>query len=55
MPEETRDDVGLAHFLLKINDALEVSMVFGFVSCSSEQDIDMFTSDPHVKAVFDLK
>lgn len=46
MPEETRYNVGLTRFPLKIHDMLEVGLVFGLVSCSSESDINMFTSDP---------
>jgi hypothetical protein len=55
MSEETRDDVGLACFLVKIHDTLEVGMVFGLVGCSSEWHIDMFASDPLIEVVFNLK
>jgi hypothetical protein len=55
MPEETRDNVRLVCFLLKICDTLEVGTIFGLVSCSSERDVNVFTGDPLVKIVFDLK
>jgi hypothetical protein len=55
MFEETRDNICLASFLLKIHDTLEVGTVFGLVGRSSEWDIDVFTSDPLIKVIFDLK
>jgi hypothetical protein len=55
MSQETRDNVCLTCFLLKIHDMLEVGTVFGLVSCSSEWDVNVFTRDPLIKVVFDLK
>ena len=55
MPEEVRDNVCIMCFLFKIHDTLEVGKVFGLVGCHSEMDINVFTSDPFVKVVFDLK
>ena len=48
-------NIGIASFLLKICDKLEVRTVFGLVCCSCERDIDMITSDPLVKVIFNLK
>ena len=53
--EETRNNVGLTCFLLKIGDAFEVGTVFLLVGCRSERDIRMFTSNPFVEIIFDLK
>ena len=55
MSEETRNNVSLTCFCLKICDTFEVGSVFGLVGCSSERDINMFAGDPLVKVVFDLK
>jgi hypothetical protein len=55
MSEKTRNDIGIACFLLKIHDKFEVRTVFGFVGCSCERDINMFTGDPLVEVIFDLK
>ena len=55
MLEETRNNVGLTCFLLKIGDAFEVGTVFLLVGCRSEWDIRMFTSNPFVEVIFDLK
>ena len=55
MFEETRDDVCVGCFLLKIHDTFEVGTVFGLVGCSGERDVNMFTGDPLVKVIFDLK
>ena len=55
MLEETRNNVGLMCFLLKIGDAFEVGTVFLLVGCRSERDIRMFTSNPFVEIIFDLK
>jgi hypothetical protein len=55
MSEETWNDVGLTRFLLKIHDTFEVGAVFVLVGCSSESDINMFTCDPLIEVIFDLK
>ena len=53
--EETRNNVRLTCFLLKIGDAFEVGTVFLLVGCRSERDIRMFTSNPFVEIIFNLK
>jgi hypothetical protein len=53
--EEARDDVCLACFLLEIHDTFKVGTVFGFVGCGGERDVDVFTSDPLVKVILDLR
>ena len=55
MFKETRNNIGIASFLLKIHDKLEVHTVFGLVHCSCERDIDMIASDPLIEVIFDLK
>jgi hypothetical protein len=55
MSEQTRDDVCLTGFLLKICDTFEVDTVFGLIGCSGERDVDVFSSDPLVEVIFDLK
>jgi hypothetical protein len=55
MLEETRDNIHVACFLLKIRNPFEVCTVLGLVGCTGERDIDMFTCDPLVKVTFDLK
>ena len=55
MFEEMRDDVSLMHFLLKICDKFEVSVVFDLVGHSSKRNINMFTSDPLIEVIFNLK
>jgi hypothetical protein len=55
MSEETWNDIGLACFLLKIDNPFEVGTVFLLVSCSRERDINLFPSDPFIEVVFDLK
>jgi hypothetical protein len=53
--KETRNDIGVACFLLKISDEFEVCTVFALVGCSCERDIYMFTGDPLIEDIFDLK
>jgi len=53
--EDTWNDVGLACFLLKIRDTVEVGTVFLLVGCRSERDVDMFASDPLIKVILNLK
>ena len=53
--EETRNDIRVACFLLKISDEFEVRTVFALVGCSCERDIHMFTGDPLVEDIFNLK
>ena len=53
--KETRNDVGLACFLLEIHDKFEVRVVFGLVSRSCERDIYMITGDPFIEVIFNLK
>jgi hypothetical protein len=55
MLEETRNDISVACFLLKIQDKIEVRSVFGLVGCSCERNINVFTGDPLVEVVFNLK
>ena len=55
MFEEMRDDVSHTCFLLKIHDKFEVSTVFDLVGRSSERNINVFTSDPLVKVIFNLR
>ena len=55
MFKETRNDIGIVSFLLKIHDKLEVCTVFGLVRCSCERDINMITSDPLIEVIFNLK
>ena len=55
MSEEAWDDVRILCFLLKIHDTLEVGTVFGLVGRSGEWDVDVFTSDPLIQVIFDLK
>jgi hypothetical protein len=55
MSEKTRDDICLTCFLLEIGDKSEVGTVFGLVGCRSERDINMFTGDPLVEVIFNLK
>ena len=55
MFEETRDDISLMCFLLKIHDKFEVSAVFDLVGHSSNRNINMFTSDPLIEVIFNLK
>ena len=55
MPEQTRDDVCLMRFLLKICDKFEVGMIFHLLGCSGERYINMITGDPFVQVVFNLK
>ena len=54
MSKETRNDVSLACFLLEIYETLEVGMVFCLVHHGSERNIDVFTSHPLIKIVFNL-
>ena len=54
MSKETRNDVSLMCFLLKIHKMLEVGIVFQLVHHGSEGNIDMFTSHPLSEIVFDL-
>lgn len=53
--EETWNDVGLACFLLEIHDKLEMRTVFGLIRRSCEGNINVFSGDPLVKVIFDLK
>ena len=53
--EETRNDIYVLCFLLKIRHKLQVRTVFCLVGCSCERHINMFTGDPLVKVIFDLK
>ena len=53
--EETQNDVGLMCFLLEIHDKLEMSTVFGLIRRSCEGNINVFSSDPLIKVIFDLK
>jgi hypothetical protein len=55
MSEEMWNDVGLVHFLLKILDTFEVGAIFLLVGCSRKRDVDMFSSDPFIKVIFNLK
>ena len=55
MPEETRDNVCLACFLLKIHDTLEVGLIFCLIDCSSERYVDVIPSDPLVEVIFNLE
>ena len=55
MPEESRDNICLTCFLLKICDTFEVGTVFGLIGRSGERDVDVFTCDPLVEIIFDLK
>jgi hypothetical protein len=55
MSEETRNDIGVACFLLEIHDKFEVRVVFGLVSRSCERDIYMITGDPFIEVIFNLK
>ena len=53
--EQTRNDISIASFYLKIRNEFEVRAVFGFVCCTGERNVDMFTSDPLVEVIFNLK
>ena len=53
--EKARDDVCLTCFLLEIRDMFKVGSVFGFVGCGGERDIDMFTRDPLIKVILNLR
>lgn len=55
MFEETRHDVRLMRFLLEVRDKFEVGSVFSLVGCSGKGDINVFTSNPLVKVIFNLK
>ena len=55
MFKETRNNIGITSFLLKICDKLDVRTIFGLVCCSCERAINMITSDPLVEGIFDLK
>ena len=55
MFEETRNNIGIPCFLFKIHDETEMCMVLGLVGCSCERDVDMFTGDPLVEVIFNLK
>ena len=52
--EETRYDIGITCFLFKIHDKTEVRLVFGLVCCGCERHVNMFSSHPLVKVVFNL-
>lgn len=54
MFEETRHDVRLVCFLLKICDKLEMGSIFSLVSCSGKGDINVFAGNPLVKVIFNL-
>ena len=53
--EQTRNDISITCFHLKIHDEFEVRAIFGFVRCSRERNINIFTSDPLVEVIFNLK
>ena len=53
--EETRDNVFLTGFLIKVCDAFEVCAEFSLVGGSRERNINMFTRDPFIKVIFNLK
>ena len=53
--EQMWNDISIACFHLKICDEFEVRTVFGFVCCSRERNINMFTGDPLVEVIFNLK
>ena len=55
MFKETRNNISITSFLLKICDKLDVRTIFGLVCCSCERAINMITSDPLIEGIFDLK
>ena len=55
MSEEPRNNVGVMCFLFKIHNKMEVRLVFGLVCCGCERDIYMFTGDPLVEVIFNLR
>ena len=55
MPLQSRYYICLLCFLIEIEDSFEVSSKFGFVAGSSEQNVDMFPSNPFVQIIFGLR
>jgi len=53
--KETRNDVSLVRFLLKIHETFEVGTVFRLVCRSSERNVDVFTRHPLIEIIFDLR
>jgi hypothetical protein len=55
MPPEPRHDVGFLGLLVKVLQALEVCEVLLFVCVLREGDSNVFTGNPLIEVVFNLK
>jgi len=55
MPPELRHDVGFLGLLIEVLQALEVCEVLLFICILRDRDSNVFTSNPLIEVVFDLK